>query len=190
MSWQRPNQPMDICFLITWILLNFNQEDGDQTYRYYFGFTTFHQRMNDWLMSKFSPAQDVDLLQNYSDPNGPWVLDVGLFIDRMSLSESKSVAITLWQEQISFSLAFASVAVLRFAEKTSSVHSVLHCVETSWILPCDIFIFTELSLCLQDVHSCFISKAVPLSGQFVLTAILDCKILFINNVFRMETGDN
>jgi hypothetical protein len=31
------------------------------------------------------PAQDVDLLRNYTDPSGSWVLDVGLFIDRMHL---------------------------------------------------------------------------------------------------------
>jgi hypothetical protein len=34
-------------------------------------------------MSTFSSAQDADLLRN-SDPNGAWVLDVGLFIDRKS----------------------------------------------------------------------------------------------------------
>ena len=46
-------------------------------------------------MSKSSSAQDVDLLRNYSDPNGSWVLDVGLFMDRMPLNEAKLVAITL-----------------------------------------------------------------------------------------------
>jgi hypothetical protein len=61
-----------------------------------------------------------------------------------ALSEPKLVAITLWQEQISFSPAFSSVVALRFTEKTSSIHFASHWVEPSWTLRCDVSMITQL----------------------------------------------